>query len=180
MHIIIAGCARSGKTTLCKKTRELGFVHYKMDSVKRGVCKHFNIKTTLWTDFSLGVRDIIEQIILDEYEDNILFDTPHLSVEDADYLREKYNVLVVYMGYTSMSYERFKSFISSYEIDTWCSKLDEEELRDLYDGCVKFSIENKTKISNLSNIKYFDISDDPEGVIEQAFNYIRKSVDNGF
>ena len=180
MHIIIAGCARSGKTTLCKKTRELGFVHYKMDSVKRGVCRHFNIKTKLWTDFSDGVRDIIEQIILDEYEDNILFDTPHLSVEDADYLRVKYNVLVVYMGYTEMKYEDFKKFIATYDNDTWCMKLDEVELRDLFDGCVKFSIENKTKISNISEIKYFDISSNPEETIDKAFNYIRECVDNGF
>ncbi len=176
MHIIIAGCARSGKTTLCKKTRDLGFVHYKMDSVKRGVCKHFNIKTVGWTDFSDGVRDIIEQIILDEEEDNILFDTPHLSVEDANYLQEKYNVLVVYMGYIHMTYDDFKKWIATYENDTWCLKLPEDELKDLFDGCVLFSKENSEKISKLNNIKYFDISNNPEEVINEAFNYIKENV----
>ena len=151
-----------------------------MDSVKRGVCKHFNIKTVGWTDFSDGVRDIIEQIILDEEEDSILFDTPHLSVEDADYLRKQYHVLVVYMGYTEMSFDNFKKFIATYDNDTWCMKLDEDELKDLFDGCVNFSIENKTKISNISEIKYFDISNNPEATINDAFNYIRESVKNGF
>ncbi len=176
MHIIIAGCARSGKTTLCKKTRELGFVHYKMDSVKRGVCKHFKIKTIGWTDFSLGVRDIIEQIILDEEGDNILFDTPHLSVEDAYYLKEKYNVLVVYMGYINMTYDSFKEWISTYDNDTWCLKLSEEELLDLFNGCVLFSKENKDKIDKLDGIKYYDISDNPTIAIDNAFNYIKENV----
>jgi len=179
MHIIIAGCARSGKTTLCKRTRDLGFIHYKMDSVKRGVCRHFNIKTKLWTDFSDGVRDIIEQIIQDEVEDDLLFDTPHISVEDAYYLKDKYNVLVVFMGYVSMSYEDFKEYISTYDNDTWCGKLPEDELKDLYDGCVKFSIENKEKAAEFG-INYFDISNGPEEAIDAAFNYIRESVNNGF
>ena len=36
-----------------------------------------------WTDFSKGVCTIIGQVMDDEMEDNIIFDTPHISVKDS-------------------------------------------------------------------------------------------------
>ena len=40
-HIIIAGASRSGKTTLALKFKKEGFVHYKMDTIKRGLDNNF-------------------------------------------------------------------------------------------------------------------------------------------
>ena len=40
-HIIIAGASRSGKTTLALKLAKHGFIHYKMDSIKRGIDDNF-------------------------------------------------------------------------------------------------------------------------------------------
>ena len=44
MHIIIAGCARSGKTTLSLMLNKYGYVHYKMDSIKKRIYEVDNLK----------------------------------------------------------------------------------------------------------------------------------------
>lgn len=169
MHIVIAGAARSGKTTLAKKIRELGFIHYKMDSIKRGMCKVNNIKTVGWTDYSKEVVTVIKQVIEDEKEDNIIFDTPHISPLDAKELEK--DAVVIFLGYDTMSTNTFLSLTKKYDKNTWSSNLPKEELIELFLDCKKFSIENK-KLCKKLGIKYFDVSKDRNKVLNEAYLYI--------
>ncbi len=170
MHIIIAGAARSGKTTLSKMLRDKGFIHYKMDSIKRGVCKYFDVKTMYWTDFSDGVTTIIEQVINDEVDDNIIFDTPHISVLDARRLVSD-NTIVIFLGYDHMSFDTFYDNIKKYDKNTWCGKLSYDELKEIFDDSVRYSIENKNACYKYG-IPYFDVSDDKMNTINSAYSYI--------
>ena len=46
--VIVAGCTRTGKTTLSRRLREKGFNHYKMDTIKRGIENNFINKKYKW------------------------------------------------------------------------------------------------------------------------------------
>ena len=82
MHIIIAGTARAGKTTISLMLKEYGYVHYKMDSIKRGICEAYNIKYDNWNKVSPIMATIINRMIQDNKTDtnylleNYLFDIP--------------------------------------------------------------------------------------------------------
>lgn len=175
MHIIIAGAARSGKTTLSRKFKKLGFIHYKMDSIKRGICKFLGVKTIKWTDFSKGVCMMIEQVIEDEREDNIIFDTPHISVLDAVKLMGE-DAIVIFLGYDSMDFKTFKSNTDKYDKGTWSSELPIDELKALFEDCRAFSEENKKQCEAVG-IKYFDVTEDRERVLDEAYKYVVEKLD---
>ena len=71
-HIIIAGAARSGKTMMALKLGQEGFVHYKMDSIKRGIDNNFwdNYKDN-WKKVSPHMAYLIKTII-DENQSDIV------------------------------------------------------------------------------------------------------------
>ena len=170
MHIVIAGAARSGKTTLSRMLKNKGFIHYKMDSIKRGVCKYFDIKTVYWTDFSKGVCSIIKQVMDDEFEDNIIFDTPHICVTDSlDLIRD--DTIVLFLGYDHMDFDTFLDNVKKYDQNTWVGKLSMNELKELFDDSVKFSKDNREECLKY-NIKYFDVSDNRDEVLNDACSYV--------
>lgn len=176
MHIVIAGAARSGKTTLSRMLKDRGFIHYKMDSIKRGVCRYFDIKTVYWTDFSKGVCSIIKQVIDDEFEDNIIFDTPHISVNDSlELVRD--DTIVLFLGYDHMDFDTFLDNVSKYDQNTWVGKLSYDELKELFEDSVKFSIDNRKDCLE-NNIKYFDVSENREEVLDEACSYVLNLIEN--
>ena len=63
MHVIIAGAARSGKTTLSLMLNKYGYTHYKMDSIKRGICESYELKYDDWKDISPIMCRIINRVI---------------------------------------------------------------------------------------------------------------------
>ena len=90
MHVIIAGAARSGKTTLSLMLNEYGFTHYKMDSIKRGMCETQVLDPNEWDKISSIMCSIINRIIEDYKTDTnylkekYLFDTPFLYPKDIE------------------------------------------------------------------------------------------------
>ena len=176
MHIVIAGAARSGKTTLSRMLKDRGFIHYKMDSIKRGVCRYFDIKTVYWTDFSKGVCTIIKQVMDDEFEDNIIFDTPHISVNDSlDLVRD--DTIVLFLGYDHMDFDTFLDNVSKYDQNTWVGKLSYDELKELFEDSVKFSMDNRKDCLE-NNIIYFDVSENREEVLDEACSYVLNLIEN--
>lgn len=173
-HIIIAGCARSGKTTLSRKLKKNGFIHYKMDSIKRGICKYHSIKTDNWTDYSKGVVTIIRQIIEDEKEDNIIFDTPHISPLDAEKLK-KY-AIIIFLGYPDMRQKEFRENTKKYDKNTWSSQLPLDEQKELFQSSKDFSIQNK-KDCKKTEIPYFNVSKNRNKVLNKAKNYILSELE---
>ena len=108
MHVIIAGAARSGKTTLSLMLNKYGFTHYKMDSIKRGICESYSLKYDDWKDVSPIMCTIINRIIEDNKTDTnylkekYLFDSPFLSPKDIKMINTE-DTYVLFLGYSQIS-----------------------------------------------------------------------------
>ena len=70
-HVIIAGTPRAGKTTICLELLKYGFVHYKMDSIKRGICEAFGYDQHDWDFLNEKIAKIINTIINENKTDTI-------------------------------------------------------------------------------------------------------------
>lgn len=177
MHVIIAGAARAGKTTLSLMLNEHGFTHYKMDSIKRGICESYLLKYDDWKDVSPIMCTIINRIIEDNKTDTnylkekYLFDTPFLYPKDIQYINTE-DTKVIFLGYAHIDVDEEVRLIRENDLENyWTTKISDEELsRWTYDN-IEFSkyLEEECK---KYNIKYFDTSKDREKVLEEALKYI--------
>ena len=177
MHVIIAGAARSGKTTLSLMLNEYGFTHYKMDSIKRGICESYLLKYDKWEDVSPIMCTIINRIIKDNLTDTnylkekYLFDTPFLYPKDIR-LIDTSDTIVIFMGYADISVEEAVKQIREHDLEHyWTNKINDEELRkETYDN-IEFSKYLKEECKKYG-IKYYDTSKDREEVFKQIVNDI--------
>ena len=184
MHIIIAGCARSGKTTLSLKLNKHGYVHYKMDSIKRGICEAYNLKYNDWDKVSIIMAKIINRMIKDQTTDTnylkekYLFDIPFLYPKDIE-LIDTSNTIVIFLGYPNISYKENFNNIRKYDKDNyWTSKVSDEELKKWCIDNVNFSkyLEHECY---LRGIKFFDTSHNREEVLKSAVKFIKeKEIEN--
>lgn len=178
MHVIIAGTARSGKTTLSLMLAKEGFVHYKMDSIKRGICEAYNLQYDNWLKVSPIMCTIINRMILDNKTDTnylkekYLFDTPFIYPKDIEMI-DTNDTLVVFLGYPNISYQENFNNIRKYDKDNyWTSKINDNNL-------MKFCIENVEfskyleQECHIRGIKFFDTSHNREEILKQAINYIK-------
>ena len=177
MHVIIAGTARSGKTTLALMMNEYGFTHYKMDSIKRGIYQSFNLKNDKWDVVSPLMCNIINKIIQDNKTDTnynlekYLFDTPYIYPSDINKI-DTSNTLVIFLGYSHISVEEEIKLIRENDKDHyWTTKIDDNTLREWTSENIEFSKYLEEECRKL-NIKYFDTSLDRDKVLEEAKNYI--------
>lgn len=177
MHVIIAGAARSGKTTLSLMLNEYGFTHYKMDSIKRGICESFKLQYDDWKDVSPIMCTIINRIIEDNKTDTnylkekYLFDTPFLYPKDIQMINTE-DTKVIFVGYAHIEVDEMVKLIRENDLDNyWTSKKTDEELRkETYDN-IEFSkyIEEEC---NKYGIKYYDTSYDREKVFKEIISDI--------
>lgn len=182
-HVIIAGCARSGKTTLSLKLREKGFNHYKMDTIKRGLDDNFypgKIKT--WRESSPKFAKLISRIIEEADTDIIkdiewyLIDTCHLYPSDISKTYNKDNTIIVFLGYTNITKEeKLKSIRSNDPKHGWTWKKDDDFLLKSIEEDISFSKEALEECEE-NNIPFFDTSDFKKG-IDEAYNYIVSKLD---
>lgn len=177
MHVIIAGAARSGKTTLSLMLNNYGFTHYKMDSIKRGICEYYSLKYDDWKDVSPIMCTIINRVIEDNKTDTnylkekYLFDTPFLLPKDIQMINTK-DTYVIFLGYSKISVGEMVKRIRENDLENyWTSKKsDEEIIKETYDN-IEFSkhIEEECK---KYGIKYYDTSNDREKVLNDILNDI--------
>lgn len=180
-HIIIAGCTRTGKTTLARMFRSEGFNHYKMDTIKRGIENNFvegNFK--LWSEVSCKMAKLIERIILESrtdltVEDHYVIDTCHVYPKDLAKLKLE-NVIIVYLGYPDITKEEKLKYIRKYDKkNTWSptksdefflenTPLDIEFSKDALEECKKY------------NIAFFDTSKNFKKTILDAYKYIKERL----
>ena len=177
MHVIIAGAARAGKTTLSLMLNEYGFTHYKMDSIKRGICESEILDPSDWDKVSSVMCTVINRIIEDNKTDTnylkekYLFDTPFLYPKDINLINTE-NTMVVFLGCAHISVEEEMKLIrENDEEHYWTNKIDDEELRKWTSDSIEFSkyLEEECKKYNL---KYYDTSFDREKVLKQILNDI--------
>lgn len=177
-HIIIAGAARSGKTMLALKLGQEGFVHYKMDSIKRGIDNNFwnNYKDD-WKKVSPHMAHLIKTII-DENQSDIVknqeyycIDTCHIYPRDIAKYNLK-NTVIVFMGYCDIDIKDKIKNIRKYDIGTWSTKKTDEDLINYTKQDIEYSIEAKKECEEFG-IKFFDTSNNFEKVLYDIYTYIK-------
>ena len=176
-HIIIAGAPRSGKTTISRELTYLGYVHYRLDSIKRAVFSMFCPGEKDWNKASKFTAKVIEKLVDDNEQESIrkeyfIFDTPHLYPKDvANFNSMHYTI--VFLGYTDVDVDKKVRDILLYDSKTcWTHKLNLLDLYDLVEGNIEFSKEIKEQCQKY-DIPYFDISENSEVVLRKAKEYIK-------
>lgn len=180
-HIIIAGASRSGKTTLATRLKELGYIHYTMDSIKRGIYNNNFAKGrgSNWEEVSPKMAKILERLILDNKNDinyNVEFysiDIGPLFPKDVIKLNKMDNVIVMFLGYplvdASWKVEQMRKYDKL--LNSWSRNFSEEELKIM----VKFNIEFSKKVKQQcldNNIMFFDTGYNQNEVLEKIYNKI--------
>lgn len=178
-HIIIAGASRSGKTTLALKLAKHGFIHYKMDSIKRGIDDNFYEKRDDWREISPKMTHLIWTIIEDSETDQIkgkefyVIDTCHVYPKDL-YNKDIKNTIIIFLGYKDLDIYKKLEEMKKYDADNIWTKnqSDEDNLYNLELGvpysksvceeCLKYEI------------RYFDTSENFNEVINEAYHYLLK------
>ena len=176
-HIILAGASRCGKTTLAMKLANEGFVHYKMDTIKRGIDLNFwDHSHDDWKVVSPHMAHLIKTIIEENQVDIVrgkefyCIDTCHIYPDDL----AKYDLkdtIIVFFGYTDIDIDKKIQDIRKYDNKIWTDKLSDEELRLYIEEGVKYSREAK-EMCEKYNIKYFETGKDFESVMKNAYEYI--------
>ena len=178
MHIIIAGTARAGKTTISLMLKEYGYVHYKMDSIKRGICEAYNIKYDNWDKVSPIMATIINRMIKDNETDtnykleNYLFDIPFLYPKDIK-LIDTSDTLVIFLGYAKLTPKESFDKIRKYDKENyWTYNITDDKLMSWCQDNIEFSkyLESDCK---KYKIKYFDTSYDRDKVLQEIVHYIK-------
>lgn len=177
MHVIIAGAARAGKTTLSLMLNNEGFTHYKMDSIKRGMCEAYNLKYDSWDEVSKVMSIIINRIIEDNKTDTnflkekYLFDIPFIYPRDLSLINTE-DTLVIFLGYAKASMAKhFLKIRNNDASNLWTSKLDDETLAGNIKENIEFSKELERECKKY-NIPYFDTSFNREEVLKEAKEFI--------
>ena len=177
MHIIIAGAARSGKTTLSLKFNEYGYTHYKLDSIKRGICEAYNLKYDNWEEVSPIMCKIINRVILDNKTDcnlgkeKYLFDTPFIYPKDIN-LIDLSDTKAIFLGYSRVTpEEELKNVRMREKENIWTTKIDDENLIKLIEQDIEFSKYLESECNRLG-IKYYDTSYDRESILNEIINDI--------
>ena len=177
MHVIIAGTARSGKTTLSLLLNDYGYTHYKMDSIKRGICESFNLKYDNWEDVSPIMCNIINKIIQDNKTDTnyqkekYLFDTPFIYPRDLESI-DTSETIVIFLGYAHIDADTEVSLIRQHDKEHyWTNKISDEQLKKWSIDNIEYSKLLEEECKKL-NIKYFDTSFNRDEVLEEAKKYI--------
>lgn len=172
-HIIIAGCSRTGKTTLSNEFSKFGFIHYRMDSIKRAIYESFGLEKEDWKRVSPKMAHLIATIIRESSSDEFYcIDTCHLYPIDMAN-EEIENAIIIFLGYPNIEKEEKLNCIRKYDINSWTSNQSNEEMLNNIELGIQYSIEAK-KQCELLGIPFFDTSYDFKTTLKSAYNYIRR------
>ena len=180
-HIILAGGSRCGKTTLSMRLAKEGFVHYKMDTIKRGIDNNFwdHYKDD-WRTVSPHMAHLIKVMIEDNQSDIVrdkeyyCIDTCHLYPSDIAKCNLE-NTIIVFLGYIDMDIEQKINDIRKYDKKLWSSKLTDDELRYYLEDGINYCKEVKDECEKY-NIKFFDTGNNYVKVINEAYEYIENEL----
>ena len=175
-NVIIAGSSRCGKTTISKYfQKKYKLVHYKMDSIKRGIDKNFwdGYKDD-WKKVSPHMAYLINTIISEREDDYYVIDSCHLYPKDIS----KYNLentIIVFVGHDTISVEEKLKQIRKYDHHAWTNFENDEYIRYSNQLGIDYSIEAKKQCEKL-NIKYFDTSYNFLKVKKEIIKYIEENL----
>lgn len=176
-HIIIAGTCRSGKTTLSLELAKLGYVHYKMDSIKRGICEIFNVNQHDWKKISPKIAQLMSIIIKENFTDTVttkelyVLDTCHLFPKDINLLNLN-TTIIIFLGYSNITVEDKLEEMHKYDKDNyWSRNIPDKQLIQMISYNIKFSKYLQDQCKQL-NIPYFDTSFNRDEVLNSAKEFI--------
>lgn len=179
-HVIVAGACRAGKTTLSKSLSDLGFIHYKMDAVKRASYKVFELdKKSDWSVLSSKIVQIIESIIEDNAADDsherFVIDTPYIYPKDlANIDREKF--VVIFVGYSQTTpEEKLNKIRQNDSSNCWTNSVSDNEMIKQSEMSIEYSKIVKKQCEE-NGFVYFDTSSDFTETLEKAREYIEKNI----
>ena len=180
-HVIIAGCTRSGKTKLSLFLHKKGYVHYKLDTIKRAMCSCIPIKINKWDDYSPIMSSMINTIISENGTDSVInkefycLETCHVYPNDI-YNQKIDNTLIVFLGYPNINKkEKIKNVRKYDKKNMWTTNMSDIELDKLIDICIQYSKEIERQCL-LLGIPFFDTSYDYNKAVKDALTYIENNT----
>ena len=181
-HIIIAGASRSGKTTLATRLKDLGYIHYTMDSIKRGIYNgnFMEGKGSNWKEVSPKMTKLIERLIQDNKEDinyNVEFyviDVGTIYPEDAVRLNKMDNVILMFLGYPDVDVSWKVHQMQKYDkaLNSWTKNLPEDQITGMVNFSVGFSREVRKQCLE-NNIMFFDTGYNQREVLDEIYKKIQ-------
>lgn len=178
-HVIVTGIPRAGKTTLSMELSKYGYIHYRMDAIKRSICEIFSLDGHNWNDMSRIMSRMIKTMIEENKTDIVdlneyyVIDTCHLLPKDIKLIPK--DTIVVYLGYADISLEDKLKEIEKYDKDNyWTKTIDKESLRRMIKANIEYSKVIKEECLKYK-IKYFDTSYNRDIVIKEIIDYIINS-----
>lgn len=175
-HVIIAGTPRAGKTTVCLELLKYGFIHYKMDSIKRGICEVFGYDQHDWNFLNQRIAKLINTVICENATDTVsgleyyAIDTCHVLPKDVSLIDK--DVLVIYLGYADISVDEKISEIRLNDKEHyWSSKVDNVTLRKMIEANIDLSKRLREECKEYG-IKYFDTSYKRDDVLYDVVDFI--------
>lgn len=180
-HVIIAGPGRSGKTDISMNLARRGFIHYKMDSIKRGLDNNFYDGFITFRDISPKMAHLIKTIIM-EVETDIIKDIEHYVIDTChlypkDIVKENLqNTVIVFVGYPSISPEEKLFYVRSHDkVNQWTNSMSDEELLKWLKCGIEYSKEVERQCLELG-IPFFDTGYDYDEVVEKVLRYIEDNI----
>ena len=181
-HIIIAGASRSGKTTLATRLKDLGYIHYTMDSIKRGIYNgnFMEGKGSNWKEVSPKMTKLIERLIQDNKEDinyNVEFyaiDVGTIYPKDAVTLNKMDNVILMFLGYPDVDVSWKVHQMQKYDkvLNSWSKNLPEDQITGMVNFSVGFSKEVRKQCLK-NNIMFFDTGYNQKEVLDEIYKKIQ-------
>ena len=179
-HIIIAGASRSGKTTLSMLLRKKGFVHYKMDSIKRGLDNNFyEGKICEWRDASPKIAHLISTIINECQTDIIknfewyVIDTCHLYPKDIVKENLK-DTIIIFLGYPNLTAEEKMCQIRTYDpMEQWTHSVEDEQLKINIQRDIEFSKEVEQECKEYG-IRFFDTGKNYQKTMASIYKMLKE------
>lgn len=181
-HIIIAGASRSGKTTLSLLLRKKGFVHYKMDSIKRGLDYNFyEGKIKLWSDASPKMAHLISTIINECQTDIIknfewyVIDTCHLYPRDI--IKQNLSkTIIIFLGYPNLTVEEKMYQIRTYDpMEQWTHMVSDEQLKINIKRDIDFSKEVEQECKEYG-IPFFDTGTNYQKTMASIYKFLKNEA----
>lgn len=180
-HVIIAGPGRSGKTDISMHLARKGFIHYKMDSIKRGLDNNFYPGFITFRDISPKMAHLIKTIIT-EVETDIIKDIEHYVIDTChlypkDILKENLeNTVIVFVGYPTVSKEEKLAYVRCHDKpNQWTNKMTDDELLEWLNCGIEYSKEVKRQCLELG-VPFFDTGRNYDKTISDIINYVENNL----
>lgn len=170
-NILIAGVAKSGKSTICKKICEGGkYNHIPFDYITASMKRNYpewGVKSdVIINDTSIILCTLFKTMtdIINDTEEKFIIDCAHIYPHDIVNKLNLNKWKIIFVGYPNINMNEKISNIRKYDINGWTTKKSDEELKNIIGKLKKISKIIKKECDEY-NFTFIDTSDNFEDVI---------------